>query len=58
MLYAVLAELGYSTGQSNVAQLLEEQDISINGESVVYPRSLMYLTRAAEQGNYHARLKV
>lgn len=58
MLYSVLAELGYSTAQTNVAELLENHEININGESAIYPRALMHLQRAAEQGNYPARLKV
>ena len=58
MLYSVLAELGYSTAQSNVAELLENHDISINGEPAIYPRALMHLRRAAEQGSVEARLKV
>ena len=58
MLYSVLAELGYSTAQSNVAELLENHEISINGEQAVYPRALMHLRRAADQGNVNARLKV
>lgn len=32
VLYSVLAELGFSTAQQNVADLLEEQQITINGE--------------------------
>ena len=70
--YAVLSEMGYSIAQANVAELLERHEIRfllflwirsqlfprINGESEVYPRSLMYLERAADQNNFDARLKV
>ena len=58
MLYSVLAELGYSTAQTNVAELLETHEIRINGEPAVYPRALMQYQRAADQGNHMARLKV
>jgi len=56
--YAVLAEMGYSIAQANVAELLERHEISINGESAIHPRALMYLERAANQNNFEARLKV
>ena len=55
VLYSVLAELGFSTAQQNVADLLEEVPITINGEEQVEKRSLMLYMRAADQGLGHSR---
>lgn len=58
ILYSLLGEMGFSIAQQNVAQLLEENDITITGEENIYPRALLNYNRAAEQGLSSSRLKV
>ena len=56
--YAYLAELGYETAQSNVAFILDQELNTVMSDNNTYPRALLYWTRAAEQGNVGARVKV
>lgn len=58
IIYSILSELGFSVAQQNVAQLLEEVDITITGEENLYPRALMNFNRAADQGLSSSRVKV
>ncbi|XP_046849524.1 protein sel-1 homolog 1-like isoform X2 [Xenia sp. Carnegie-2017] len=56
--YAYLAELGYETAQSNVAYILDQELDTVMSDDFTYPRALLYWTRAAQQGNVGARVKV
>ncbi|XP_028409740.1 protein sel-1 homolog 1-like isoform X2 [Dendronephthya gigantea] len=56
--YAYLAELGYETAQSNVAFILDQDLNTVMTDNHTYPRALLYWTRAADQGNVGARIKV
>ncbi|KAK3710545.1 hypothetical protein QZH41_009365 [Actinostola sp. cb2023] len=56
--YAMLAELGYEVAQSNVAYILDHGLSTIINRTEIFPRALLYWTRAASQGNTQARVKV
>jgi len=58
VIYANLAEMGFSIAQANVAELLENGEITITGEQSPYPRALASFQRAALQGIVSARVKV
>ncbi|XP_023657976.2 protein sel-1 homolog 1 isoform X2 [Paramormyrops kingsleyae] len=56
--YLLLAEQGYEVAQSNVAFIFEQRRMKLFPESEMFPRALLYWSRAANQGYTVARIKV
>jgi len=56
--YLFLAELGYEVAQSNIAYLLDNDQVGMFDQWEMYPRALVHWERAAEQGSGLARLKL
>ncbi|XP_065660779.1 protein sel-1 homolog 1 isoform X2 [Hydra vulgaris] len=56
--YYFLAELGYEVAQSNVAYILDKDNIEMFDKNQTYVRALLQWSRAAQQGYAVARVKV
>ncbi|KAF5291355.1 hypothetical protein FQA39_LY03506 [Lamprigera yunnana] len=56
--YALLSELGYEVAQSNVAFLLDRNEVPMITSNTGYIRALLYWGRAAAQGYSAAQVKV
>lgn len=56
--YLFLAELGYEVAQSNIAYLLDSDQVGMFEQWEMFPRALVHWERAAEQGSGLARLKL